>query len=261
MSKVFPSHNGRSEFESNSFAKGLRILEAFEGDTALLSMADIARRAGQDRATARRGILTLEAMGFLRRHGRLFSLTPKVLKLSESFLQSSRVPQDVWPILNQCATRLKADVCLATLIDTRVLLICTAVFPYSSTAMRNSAGPGFAPLSSALGQMLLAQQPQEISQTLMDQIAQTEPVDTITTPELSRHIQTARTAGFAFDDGACRFGYANLAVPVQTSTDQALVVGLLYKPSQPLSETIETCVDLLHDCAADLSSLTNLSLM
>ena len=78
MSKESPSQSGQSEFVSNSFAKGLRILEAFEGETALLSMADIARRTGQDRATARRGILTLEAMGFLRRHGRLFSLTPKV---------------------------------------------------------------------------------------------------------------------------------------------------------------------------------------
>jgi IclR family pca regulon transcriptional regulator len=41
------------------FAKGLRVIEAFGEDQTRLSIADVSKATGLDRATARRCVLTL----------------------------------------------------------------------------------------------------------------------------------------------------------------------------------------------------------
>ena len=41
------------------FAKGLQVIEAFDEDHDALSIADVGRLTGLDRATARRCLLTL----------------------------------------------------------------------------------------------------------------------------------------------------------------------------------------------------------
>ena len=38
---------------SSSFAKGLAVLAVFDAETPSMTLAEIARRSGQDRATAR----------------------------------------------------------------------------------------------------------------------------------------------------------------------------------------------------------------
>jgi hypothetical protein len=58
------------------FAKGLQVIEAFDEDHDALSIADVGRLTGLDRATARRCLLTLVRGGYASLDGRLFELTP-----------------------------------------------------------------------------------------------------------------------------------------------------------------------------------------
>jgi IclR family pca regulon transcriptional regulator len=53
-----------------SLARGLAVLRAFDGEHATLSVAGIAARARMSRAAARRLILTLEHLGYVRATGR-----------------------------------------------------------------------------------------------------------------------------------------------------------------------------------------------
>ena len=47
-----------------SLARGLKVIETFEGQTGGISPSEIARRTGFSRAAVRRLLVTLEALGY-----------------------------------------------------------------------------------------------------------------------------------------------------------------------------------------------------
>ena len=60
--------------------KGLQVIEAFDQERSRLTIAEVAERTGLTRAAARRYLLTLTALGYMRHENKQFSLTPKVLR-------------------------------------------------------------------------------------------------------------------------------------------------------------------------------------
>src|SRR5579871_5360708 len=75
------------------FAKGLSVIEAFGRDREALTIADVARLAGLDRAVARRCLLTLVKLGYAESVGREFSLTARVLGLGYAYLSAAPLPR------------------------------------------------------------------------------------------------------------------------------------------------------------------------
>ena len=71
-----------------SLARGLAVIRAFDADAPALSLSDVARRTGLTRAAARRFLLTLVELGYVRTDGRVFTLTPRVLELGFAYLSS-----------------------------------------------------------------------------------------------------------------------------------------------------------------------------
>jgi DNA-binding IclR family transcriptional regulator len=72
-----------------SFARGLAVIRAFSADGVGLTLSDVARSTGLPRAAARRFLLTLETLGYVRCTGRVFTLSPRVLELSHAYLAGS----------------------------------------------------------------------------------------------------------------------------------------------------------------------------
>ncbi|MGZ6950142.1 MAG: helix-turn-helix domain-containing protein, partial [Ilumatobacteraceae bacterium] len=64
-----------------SLSRGLTVLQAFNADRPAMTLADMSRATGLTRATVRRLLLTLVALGFVCTDGRTFELTPRVLDL------------------------------------------------------------------------------------------------------------------------------------------------------------------------------------
>lgn len=64
--------------------KGLAILEAFDNEHARMTPTQAAERTGLSRTAARRYLLTLESLGYVYTDGRLFGLTPRVLRVGWS---------------------------------------------------------------------------------------------------------------------------------------------------------------------------------
>jgi IclR family pca regulon transcriptional regulator len=71
----------RSQTFVSAFARGLAIIEAFDRARAPLSLAEVAERAGVDRAVARRMLLTLIELGLVAETQRHYQLTARVLRL------------------------------------------------------------------------------------------------------------------------------------------------------------------------------------
>src|SRR5579875_3318532 len=62
-------------------ARGLAVMAAFDGERRRMTLSDVARATALPRASARRALLTLQALGYVESEGRQFRLTPKVLTL------------------------------------------------------------------------------------------------------------------------------------------------------------------------------------
>src|SRR3982750_1379012 len=69
-----------------SFARGLQVIRSFSAHAPQQTLSEVAQRTGLTRAGARRILLTLESLGYVRCQGRQFSLAPRILDLGFAYL-------------------------------------------------------------------------------------------------------------------------------------------------------------------------------
>ena len=109
-----------------SFAKGLRILEAFGANTVSLTISQAAEHTDLDRATARRCLLTLHHEGYADYNGKHFSLTHKALRLGMGALSSMPLSQIVQPWLDQLTGQIDQSCSVAVRDDNEIVYIARA---------------------------------------------------------------------------------------------------------------------------------------
>lgn len=81
--------------------KGLSIIEAFDDANPRMTASQAGERCAMTRTAARRYLLTLNHLGYVATDGKLFWLTPRVLRLGQSYLESARLPRIVQPFLQR----------------------------------------------------------------------------------------------------------------------------------------------------------------
>jgi IclR family pca regulon transcriptional regulator len=243
---------------ATTFAKGLAVLGAFDGTAPTLTLAEIARRTGLDRATARRLVLTLSAEGFVRQTGTGFALTPRVLALAGGFLQAGGFGLRVQPLLDRYAERLGHAVTLGCLDRMRVLLVAQSTFAESPVSFGFTLGSGLPLLHTSLGRMLLAQMPPDAAQALIDAAPMARHTTQSATDRtaIAARVADARREGFCLADQEFEPGILGLSVPV--GGHAALGLSCPRGLSDP-SQIAESMLPGLQACAADLAQKTDLS--
>lgn len=81
--------------------KGLRVLESFSEEFPRLTATEAGLRAGLTRTAARRYLLSLVHFGYAQTDGKHYWLLPKVLRIGQGYLESSRLPKLVQPFLQR----------------------------------------------------------------------------------------------------------------------------------------------------------------
>ena len=81
--------------------KGLAILETFGDAQPRMTAAQMGEQVGMTRTAARRYLLTLSHLGYVATDGKLFWLAPRVLRLGQAFIESSRLARIVQPFLQR----------------------------------------------------------------------------------------------------------------------------------------------------------------
>jgi IclR family transcriptional regulator, pca regulon regulatory protein len=84
--------------------KGLRILESFGDAHPRMTAAQMGELVGMTRTAARRHLLTLAHLGYVGSDGKMFWLTPRVLRMGQAFIESSRLARIVQPFLQRVTT-------------------------------------------------------------------------------------------------------------------------------------------------------------
>src|SRR5215472_1424683 len=75
---------GRDFIEA--LARGLDVIRAFGPNRPVMSLSEVAVATGLARPTARRMLLTLEELGYVRSARGEFALTPRVLELGMAYI-------------------------------------------------------------------------------------------------------------------------------------------------------------------------------
>ncbi|GHF54843.1 IclR family transcriptional regulator domain-containing protein [Seohaeicola zhoushanensis] len=231
-----------------TFAKGMAVLAAFDGSAPALTLADIARATGQDRAAARRGALTLVQLGFLTQSGRAFALTPKVLTLAAGYLRANHFGHRVQPVLNRHAAQLEAEIVLAAREGTEVLLLAQSTLASGPVSFGFTPGSRLPLLHTSLGRMLLALEPDPGPLAEAAELPRHTERSLGSRAEVLASVAEARAAGFAETDGEFESGIVGYAVPVSAPGAAGLVVGT----SMPRGSDGEAALRALRLCAAEL---------
>ena len=105
----------RSRDYVQSLARGLAVLRTFDREHPAMTLAEISARAGLSRAAVRRLALTLQHLGYVRVVERDVSLTPRVLELGFSYLDSVALTELVQPRLEALSQRVHESCSMAVL--------------------------------------------------------------------------------------------------------------------------------------------------
>jgi IclR family pca regulon transcriptional regulator len=109
----------------HSLAKGFRVLEAFTAQEPELTMAEVARKAKVDNATAFRFLNTLVGSGYVERvpDAKLFRLTTKVLDLGFNAIARSDLRTQARPILRNLVGEINEAASVGVLDGSNILYV------------------------------------------------------------------------------------------------------------------------------------------
>ncbi|WP_322032796.1 IclR family transcriptional regulator domain-containing protein [Paraburkholderia sp. J76] len=204
--------------------KGLAILEAFDSEHARMTPTQAAERTGLSRTAARRYLLTLESLGYVYTDGRLYGLTPRVLRVGWSYFDSARLPRTVQPYLQQLSATLNESAYVSVL-DGRDLVVIArnGVSRVMTTGFVLGARVP-APLISP-GVVLLAHEADQHAVSAWLDTVELTPFTphTITSgARLREKIVRARVDGYALIEQQLQVGVRGIAVPLRNRNGEVI---------------------------------------
>lgn len=197
--------------------KGLAILEAFDNEHARMTPTQAAERTGLSRTAARRYLLTLESLGYVYTDGRLFGLTPRVLRVGWSYFDSARLPRTVQPYLQQVSASINESAYVSVLDDWELVVIArNGVSRVMTTGFVLGARVP-APLISPGVVLLAHKQDRDAVSAWLERVdlAPYTPHTLTSKTRLREQIEQARTDGYALVEQQLQVGVRGIAVPLR----------------------------------------------
>src|SRR6476646_234848 len=152
--------NERGAHFVQSLERGLAVIRAFDTEHPELTLSDVARATGPTRAAARRFLLTLADLGYVRTDGRLFALSPRVLELGYAYLSSLSLPEVAEPHLEQLVAEVHESSSVSVLDGEDVVYVARVPVSRIMT-VAVSVGTRFPAYATSMGRVLLAGLPED----------------------------------------------------------------------------------------------------
>ena len=242
-----------------ALARGLGVLLALSDKKRGMTIAQVSHRTGIPRAAARRGLHTLEKLGFVAADdARRFYLRPRVLSFSHGYLSASPIAVLAQPILDRLSESLREACSLAMLDGDEIVYIARS----SSSRIMSPAlnvGRRLPAHCTSIGHVMLAHLPQD---KLDDYLAHARfHLYTDYTPtsadKLLPLLAAVRESGFAFASQLMEARLCTLAVPVRDVAGHyvAGINVILQGRLVDRTEMAERFYRPLHDASLELGSL------
>jgi IclR family transcriptional regulator, pca regulon regulatory protein len=202
-----------------ALARGLDVLACFDADHRSMTLSEVAAAAALARPTARRLLLTLEELGFVRSAGHAFQLTPRVLSLGMAYVGALGLWDIARPHLEALVARTGESSSMAQLDGSDVVYVARVSVP-KLIALRVEIGTRFPAVQTSQGKVLLAAlSPGELATTLAQPSRAGLPPYIGRSPEqLQEELVEVRARGWALADEELAPGVRSVAVPVRDAS-------------------------------------------
>ncbi len=241
-----------------ALARGLAVIKAFNGQPPQMTLSDVARVADLPRATVRRCLLTLQALGYARSSGRFFSLSPQVLTLAQAYLGSSVLPRVAQPFLERVSETI-AESCSVSILHGEEVIYVARSTRKRMASLHRDVGTHLPAFCTSMGRVLLASlTPVELDTFLRTAKLVAFTPHTITAPDALRAVlaQVARE-GICVVDQELEIDLRSLAVPIHNG--QGRIVAALNVSTQAgrtsREHMLEVFLPVLRTAAADMRPL------
>jgi IclR family pca regulon transcriptional regulator len=238
-----------------SFARGLSVIRAFGQNASAMNLAEIVQKTNLSRPTARRFLLTLGALGYVRTDGKRFWLTAKTLELGYAYLSSMNIIDIVHVSLHQVVDELNESCAMAVASQSELLYVAR-VPPQHSMWLQVNPGTRQPLYCTSAGRVLLADfEPDQLSAYFGDVPRPKLTELTVTDENALRGILSGvRAAGYAVIDQEVEIGLRAIAVPVRDKAGK-VVAGVsvgTHTGRVSMVDMIEKILPPLKACANEI---------
>ena len=200
-----------------AIARGLDVIRAFGPGQPVMSLAAVAGASDLPRPTARRILLTLEQLGYVRQLGAGgYELTPRVLDLGMSYVLSRGLWEVARPHMEALVARTRESSSIAQLDGSDIVYVARVAVPKIVT-LAVTIGTRFPAMQTSLGKVLLAALPLAEAERVL-----AEPSRSGITPrwqpdatERAAALREVRARGWALTDEQLAHGIRSVAVPLR----------------------------------------------
>jgi IclR family pca regulon transcriptional regulator len=223
-----------------ALARGLDVIRAFQPRQPVMSLTAVATAAGLARPTARRILLTLEELGYVRAAAGGFELTPRVLDLGMSYVLSRGLWEIARPHMEGLVARTKESSSVAQLDGSDIVYVARVAVP-KIIALAVTIGTRFPAMQTSLGKVLLAALPPSEAERVLAEptrsgiVARWQPGP----EERAAVLREVRARGWALTDEELAPGIRSVAAPLRDGEGRTIAA---------LNVTVhaaETSVDVL----------------
>lgn len=207
---------GRGPDFVQSLERGLSVIRAFDDERPELTLSEVAAVTGVTRAVARRFLLTLASLGYVRSDGRFFSLTAKVLELGYAYLSSLSLPEVAEPHLEALVSEVNESSSVSVLDGHDVVYVARVPVSRIMT-VSISVGTRFPAYATSMGRVLLAGMPESDLAAYLSAV-RLEPLTARTVSSVAAlrgEVSRVRSQGWALVNQELEEGLRALAVPIR----------------------------------------------
>jgi IclR family transcriptional regulator, pca regulon regulatory protein len=206
-----------------SLERGLAVIRAFDARHPELTLSEVAAATGVTRAAARRFLLTLVDLGYVRSDGRFFSLSPRVLELGFAYLSSLSLPEVAEPHLEALVAEVNESSSVSVLDGADVVYVARVPTSRIMT-VAISVGTRFPAYATSMGRVLLAGLvPEDLDAYLNKvELRRLTPRTVSSLVALRAELTRVRAQGWALVDQELEEGLRAVAAPIRDRTGRVV---------------------------------------
>lgn len=238
-----------------SVEKAFDVLLAFTPDSPKLTVSQVAARADMTRASARRFLMTLADLGYLRAEGPNFELTARSLDIGRSFLANLSLPGVAEPHLKSLAAKLNETTSLCILDGADVVYIVCVPSP-RLLSVSISVGTRFPAWATSMGRVLLAALPEPELQSYLGSVELRRFTEhSIGSPDrLRAELEATRAKGWSMVSEELEEGLRGVAVPVRRGNEVVAAVNVSLQTHRASADDLEkTVIPRLQETARQIA--------
>ena len=238
--------------------RGLAVIETFDENHSRMTAQQVGERCGLSRTAARRYLLTLQHLGYVNGDTKQFWLTPRIMRLGQSYLSSARLPRIAQPVLQRVSASLQEVVYLAVL-DAGEVVYVSRNGPnraMSSGFVLGARVPGHV---TSAGMLMLANlSSSELEAWLATHRLPAYTPYTIANPEdLRKELKRIRQQGWSMSEQQFDLAFRGIAVPLKDLRGDLMGALSVLMPIQGESAdaVVKRIVPVLQEAAQSLRNL------